>query len=238
MDRILIIKANYIDRLIRATRWKRDYLYNAPPECVNLFLEISYFLYLLADENILNSIYYNQINIGYQDMSFITILIKNYWIYNKLWRKSKHIKTVPQIKIPLQSKIQLIHLEYDAILNKIVLLKQIFRQIIISKYDECIKYSDYAEEECQSSEKLLLSLSKINKYDVKLDNLITNIIMLPIQKHTFCISTHMNVVFPTSKIHEHCININLDNIIITSSFKKLFQTLKQSTLSNEIEIYF
>jgi hypothetical protein len=94
------------------------------------------------------------------------------------------------------------YLECDNIINSLTILKKTVGEFMISKYNECLKYSDYAKEECLSQEKLLLSLSKINKYNADIDKLVTNIIISPIQKHTFCISTQINVNEPLYEIND------------------------------------
>ena len=195
---------------------------------VNLFIEISYFFYLLTNENILNEICSNQLNFGYQDMKYMTILIHNYWNYNTLWKNSTERQIVTPILIPLQNKIKSMYMEYDDIINKLDKLKILKTKFIISKYNECLKYSEYVEEECLGQEKLLLSLSKINKYNTDIDKLVTNIIMLPIQKHTFCISTCIDIIIPIHEIYEHqiLVNINTNNMVVQLPFRKLFDTLQ------------
>ena len=136
--------------------------------------------------------------------SYMYLLVIKHLSYIDSWCKtSTNVVLSPVIKLSLQNKIQSTRLEYDDIINKLIELKKVKTEFIISKYNECLKYLNYAEEECSSQEKLLLSLAKINKYDIKLDNLITNIIMLPIQKHTFCISTFTNIDIIVSEIFEH-----------------------------------
>ena len=202
---------------------------------VNLFIETTYFFYLLTNKNILNEIYTNQLNFGYQNMKYMDILTDNYRTdnylgYVTLWRNSTHkTQIVSPILIPLQNKIKSICLEYDDIINKLDKLKILKTKFIISKYNECLKYLEYAEEECLSQEKLLVSLSKINKYNADIDNLITNIIMLPIQKHTFCISTRIDIIVPIYQIYEHQILVNINNMIVQLPFRKLFDTLNFST---------
>ena len=100
------------------------------------------------------------------------------------------------------------YLKYDEIINRLDILKKIKIHFVISKYNDCLKQLDYAVEECLAQEKLLVSLSKINKYDIDLDNLITNIIMLPIQKHIFCISIQFNIDIPSYELNDMTIKFD------------------------------
>jgi hypothetical protein len=195
---------------------------------INLFMEISCFFYLLTNENILNEIYNNQIKFGYQDVNYLIVLIQKHSIYYDLWKNSMEIQIVTPILIPLQNKIKSMLIDYDEILNRLDKLKTLKTKFIISKYNECLKHLEYAEEECLSSEKLLATLSKINKYDKIIDNMVTNIIMSPIQKHIFCISTRINVIIPIYEMskYEPIIKTKYGNMLKFISFRKLFDTMK------------
>ncbi len=169
----------------------------------------------MFDNNYINDVRCDEALFGYHITPFIKELSINYKKYVKLYKNKSYIHIPIHIKIPLQNKIQLLYLEYNEIQDKLIELKSMFRQFIISKYNECLKYLEYAEEECLSQEKLLVTLSKINKYDIYLDNLTTNIIMSPIQKHTFCISTHINcdIIFPIhKKIYDDFMALKMFNI--------------------------
>jgi hypothetical protein len=223
-----------------------QYSYPFEDMLINNFIEIGCFFYLVADENILNKIYYNQINFGYQDCdtnddtSFMCLVFAKYFDYIETWCDFKtniKIHLPEHIKIPLQNKIKSVP-EYDDIINKLNTLKKLKTEFIISKYNECLKHLEYAEEECLSSEKLLLSLSKINKYDSDLDNLVTNIIDLPIRKHTFCISTHIDIDINVidSTIFEHQIIIKFGSTFRTS-FECLYRSLHDSDVEDTTIIY-
>jgi hypothetical protein len=217
-----------------------DTLYDRPFGYIyiNLFMETSYFFYLLTNENILNEIYNNQINFGYQDVNYLIVLIQKHSIYYDLWRNSMERQIVTPILIPLQNKIKSMFIDYDEILNRLDKLKILKTKFIISKYNECLKYLEYAEEECLGSEKLLVTVSKINKYDKIIDNMVTNIIMSPIQKHIFCISTRINIIIPIYEMpkYEPIIKTKYGNMLKFISFRKLFDTLRY-TARCDINIY-
>ena len=166
------------------------------------------FFFLFSDENILNKICDDIIAHGVIKYKTVSALPYQFLIYGSLTPKPLTIHKIiePLIK-NIENKIQLMFIECDNIINSLIILKKTVRELIISKYNECLKYSEYAEEECLGQEKLLLSLSKINKYDADIDKLVTNIIMSPIQKHTFCISTRININVnePLYEINEECI---------------------------------
>jgi hypothetical protein len=179
-------------------------IFTPSQKCKDTFLNIGCFFYLFNDTQFLTDTYDNYIKIDHQKPTELNCArhtehyIKICHNYLLLWFKQSTYTNLPiQIKIPLhdmlQNKTHPIYQKYDGIIDKLNKLKKIFRDFIISKYNECLKYQEYAEEECLSSEKLLVTLSKINKYDSDLDNLVRNIIDLPIQKHTFCISSQINI---------------------------------------------
>ena len=175
---------------------------------IRFYLFTLRFFFLLSDENILNKIYDDFTScekIKYKTVCELPFYFSISGASCKLLKKPLTIHTITETRI--QNKIQLMFIECDNIINSLIILKKTVREFIISKYNECLKCSEYAEEECLSQEKLLLSLSKINKYNADINKLVTNIIMSPIQKHTFCISTRININVnePLYEINEECI---------------------------------
>lgn len=211
-------------------------IYSFAYKYIQLFKEITQFLYLITDETILNQLYFDQLIFDRVDTDNLTILIRNYRKYREQMNGLVQFKIPDYIKIPFQNKIQSIYSEYDNIINKCCPLKKMFRQFIISKYNECLKYLEYAEEEYLGLEKLLSSLSKINKYCADIDNLVTNIIMLPIKCFTFCISTHVNIIgkYITYEINEQYINYR-DNVV--STFAQLYCSMDYALIPEEYQTW-
>ena len=147
--------------------------------------------HIFTNKIITNAIYHNHCT-GHYYKHDITKIIDHVININKMKLSNLFViynYTMPSnIRISLLTKISILNLEYDKIINELNKLKILKIKIIKEKYNECLKQLEYAEEECLGQEKLLVALSKINKYDEIIDDMITNIIMLPIQKHTFCIS--------------------------------------------------
>lgn len=158
----------------------------------NIFIKFhifsSCFLYLITHNEFLNEICKQYIN---YDMTKII----NYY------REECDEFYIVNCNLPINIKINTsLYIVYDEILIQLDRLKKIKIDVIYNAYKSSLKYSDYAEEECLSQEKLLLSLSKINKYDVYVDNLVTSLLLEPIQQHTFCISTIISVPMPISQM--------------------------------------
>ena len=174
--------------------FKNDKKSNIEYKFTQFYLYTLRFFFLFSDENILNKICDDIIAHGVIKYKTVSALPYQFLIYGSLTPKPLTIHKIiePLIK-NIENKIHPMYLECDNIINSLIILKKTVREFIISKYNEFLKCSEYAEEECLSQEKLLLSLSKINKYDADIDKLVTNIIMSPIQKHTFCISTRINI---------------------------------------------
>lgn len=174
---------------------------------ISVCAKICCFFYIFSHDDIIDVINYSK-ELLYTDN-------KNYNNYKILWKETP-------IKIlhinPFKNTIQSLYLEYNNIINKLNMLQNIKKQFIISKYNECLKYIDYAEEEYSCQENLLLSLSKINKYYIDIDILITNIIMSSVQKHTFCISTELNIDINSFIFEIH------DNLMIYESIKSILFT--------------
>jgi hypothetical protein len=180
---------------------KREYKSNIEFKFTQFYLYTMRFFFLFSDENILNKISNDIIIHGIIKYKTVSDLPYQFLIYGSPIISKQLIKysiTEP----PIKNKIRSMYLECDNIINSLIILKKITKEFIISKYNECLKHSEYAEEECLAQEKLLLSLSKINKYNADIDKLVTNIIISPIQKHTFCISTQINVNEPLYEIND------------------------------------
>ena len=62
-------------------------------------------------------------------------------------------------------------------------------QFMKNEFEKCMKYCDYAEEQCIVQEKMLLSILQMNTYSDELNIIVETIIMNPIQKYIYCIST-------------------------------------------------
>jgi hypothetical protein len=152
----------------------------------NLFLKFhiysSCFLYLITHNEFLNEI-------CKQYMNYDMTKIINY--YKEECDEFYILKCDLPINIKIHYNFPFVF--YDEVLSRLDKLKKIKIDAIYNAYKSSLKYSDYAEEECLSLEKLLLSLSKINKYDVYIDNMVTSLLIEPIQCHIFCISTKISV---------------------------------------------
>jgi hypothetical protein len=207
--------------------------------------EITQFLYVMTDETILNQLYFDQLNFGNINRDNLTVIIRNYRKYREQMNGLVQFTIPDYIKIPFYNKIQSIYSEYDNIINKLDKLKILKTKFIISKYNECLKHLEYAEEECSDLEKLLSSLSKINKYCEEIDNLITNIIMLPIQCRTFCISTYIDIdiisKYTTYEINEQYLKVHsyqMDNTLLASSFAQLYCVFDYALIPEEYETFY
>ena len=86
---------------------------------------------------------------------------------------------------------------YDTILKSLNDYQIRKRQFMKIEFEKCIKYCDYAEEQCVVQEKLLLSILQMNKYSNELNIIIETIIMEPIQKHIYCINTDTIIAYPS-----------------------------------------
>jgi hypothetical protein len=176
-----------------------EYKYSIEFKFTQFYLYTMRFFFLFSDENILNKISNDIITHGIIKYKTVSDLPYQFLIYGSPFLiYGSPLISKPLIKYsitepPIKNKIRSMYLECDNIINSLIILKKTVKEFIISKYNECLKHSEYAEEECLAQEKLLLSLSKINKYNADIDKLVTNIIMSPIQKHTFCISTRINI---------------------------------------------
>jgi hypothetical protein len=88
---------------------------------------------------------------------------------------------------------------YDNIISSLDNYKIKKTQFMESEFNKYIKYCNYAEEQCIIQEKLLLSISQINKYCNELNDIAETIIIEPIQKHIFLISTYTIIIYPSFK---------------------------------------
>ena len=86
---------------------------------------------------------------------------------------------------------------YDTILKSLNDYQIRKLQFMKIEFEKCMKYCDYAEEQCVVQEKLLLSILQMNKYSNELNIIIETIIMEPIQKHNYCISTDTIIAYPS-----------------------------------------
>jgi hypothetical protein len=98
--------------------------------------------------------------------------------------------------------------DYNIIIDRINKFKYTKTKFIYDEFNKNLKYIDYALEECLSSEKILMTISNISKYDIALDKMVVTLINGNLQKHIFCISTHINneicKLFIVNKILTHC----------------------------------
>jgi hypothetical protein len=82
--------------------------------------------------------------------------------------------------------------DYNNIIDRIDKFKYEKTNFIYDEFNKNLKYIDYALEECLLSEKILMTISNISKYDVALDKMVVTLINSNLQKHIFCISTYIN----------------------------------------------
>jgi hypothetical protein len=82
--------------------------------------------------------------------------------------------------------------DYDIIIDRINKFKYEKTKFIYDEFNKNLKYINYALEECLSSEKILMTISNISKYDIALDEMVVKLINGNLQKHIFCISTYIN----------------------------------------------
>ena len=86
---------------------------------------------------------------------------------------------------------------YDIILKSLNDYQIRKRQFMKIEFEKCIKYCDYAEEQCIVQEKMLLSILQMNTYSDELNIIVETIIMNPIQKHICLISTYTIIAYPS-----------------------------------------
>lgn len=84
--------------------------------------------------------------------------------------------------------------ECDKLITELNKLKELTTQKLIESYDKSIKYADFAEEECDVVEKLLIHISKIDKYDYFNNEIVDTLIYNSIQRHTFIMSISIPIV--------------------------------------------
>lgn len=77
----------------------------------------------------------------------------------------------------------------DVVLKQLDTFKKDKITFLKKLYNQSIKNIEFAAEECETIIKLLSSISKIDKYDEFNDNLVTQLLLEPIQQHTFIMST-------------------------------------------------
>ena len=82
--------------------------------------------------------------------------------------------------------------DYNNIIDRIDKFKYEKTNFIYDEFNKNLKYIDYALEECLSSEKILITISNISKYDIILDKMVVKLINGNLQKHIVCISTCIN----------------------------------------------
>ena len=85
---------------------------------------------------------------------------------------------------------------YDVIISSLDNYKTRKTKFINREFNKYIKYCDYAEEQCEIQEKLLLYIMQINTYADELNNIVETILTEPIPKHICSISINTIIVLP------------------------------------------
>jgi len=89
---------------------------------------------------------------------------------------------------------------YNVIISSLNDYKIRKTQFINREFNKYIKYCDYAEEQCEIQEKLLLYIMQINTYVDELNNIVETILIEPIPKHICSISINTIIVLPQFEI--------------------------------------
>jgi hypothetical protein len=85
---------------------------------------------------------------------------------------------------------------YNVIISSLDNYKTRKTQFINREFNKYIKYCDYAEEQCEIQEKLLLYIMQINTYVDELNNIVETILIESIPKHICSISINTIIVLP------------------------------------------
>jgi hypothetical protein len=103
---------------------------------------------------------------------------------------------------------------YDVIISSLNDYKTRKTQFINREFNKYIKYCDYAEEQCEIQEKLLLYIMQINTYVDELNNIVETILIEPIPKHICSISINTIIVLSQFETKIKKLKQNNNNIII------------------------
>lgn len=154
---------------------------------------IACFFYIMTHNEFLNKLYKY-----YFDFNVIRINLFTYDVY-----KINYSKLVNLFNKPINIKLNYsIESKYNEIINQLDNLK-IIRILTIKKlYEQSIKTMEFAEQQYDIYENILISISNQNKYD----NLITLLLSEPYQYHVFCLSTKIIINMP-----EISINVTTNN---------------------------
>ena len=130
-----------------------------------------------------------------------------------------------------KTKIESIYTDYGKILTKLDNLKKTKIDFYNDEYKKNLKYIDYALEECNTSYLFMMSVIDIDDCNIdyynmyKIDNIINNLITNNIQKHSFCISTQLNIPHVIFEINDrdilNIINSFYDRPVATTIVKML-----------------
>ena len=85
---------------------------------------------------------------------------------------------------------------YDIIIPSLIKYKELKLQFINSEFNKYIKYCDYAEEQCEIQEKILLYIMQMNLYSDELNIIVETLMIEPISKHICSISTDTIIILP------------------------------------------
>lgn len=136
-----------------------------------------------------------------------------------------------------KTKIESIYNDYGKILTKLDNLKKTKIDFYNDEYKKNLKYIDYALEECNTSYLFMMSVIDIDDYNIdyynmyKIDNIINNLITNNIQKHSFCISTQLNIPHVIFEINDRDI-LN----IINSFYDQPVATTIATTIAKIVNI--